>query len=371
MQGYYKIFDTCITISLCIGVTLELAFVIFGNLVLKYFFNMQGLVLIYGYEYLCIAGLGICLNMLLFNFSAYFKSTEKTSIFIRTSIISNIVNILIDYLLVFGKLGLPKLGVMGAAIGTIVGLLTNTLIYYYYFKKFSGRSIKIFINKDILIKLMKSYIPLVGQDFIESSAFILIITSIVTSLGTVSMGAYNLIMVIINIIILPVYAFGNATLTLVAKTNGSKDTTETKRIIQLPFISMSILSILLLPIGIILLSNFHFFGKLVTNNPELIYTSVKVIKYAILIQFFNMTNQILKYALNAIEDANWVLIYTTVISALSLYIVYLLSKTLGFGLIGIFCGLGFNYIILTIGFLYRYIKKHKQIQETSYMRVLS
>lgn len=50
------------------------------------------------------------------------------------TILSNIVNIVINYLLIFGKFGCPKLGVIGAAIGTIVSRIAMLVFIHYMMK---------------------------------------------------------------------------------------------------------------------------------------------------------------------------------------------------------------------------------------------
>lgn len=206
-SDYAKLFNTTMAVFIAIGIICEVVYLFLGKFILQFGFNMSGDILRYGYYYLIIAGLGTGLNIVLFIFSAFFKSIEKTKIILKGSIISNALNILIDYVLVFGKFGLPKLGVIGAAIGTITGLALNIFIYYLSFKKWSWFKLHTMINKKLFKTIRSSYIPLLGQDLIESSAFTTILLMIVTKLGPESTSAYNVIFVVLGAINLPIYAY--------------------------------------------------------------------------------------------------------------------------------------------------------------------
>ena len=73
------------------------------------------------------------MNMLIFNFSVYFRNLKNTKISFYSTIISTSINIVFDYLFVFGKFGFPELGAKGAAIGSGLGLLAGLIIYVFKF----------------------------------------------------------------------------------------------------------------------------------------------------------------------------------------------------------------------------------------------
>lgn len=87
----------------------------------------------YACDYSKIAGIGLGINMLLFIFSSYFKNLQKPMVYLYGTIISLVVNFVLDYMLVFGKFGFPKMGVIGAGIGTVAGLFCHLIIYIVAF----------------------------------------------------------------------------------------------------------------------------------------------------------------------------------------------------------------------------------------------
>ena len=56
------------------------------------------------------------------------------------TLLVNAVNILLDYMLIFGRWGAPRLGTSGAAIGTVSALGLNLLIYALIARRFIGFS---------------------------------------------------------------------------------------------------------------------------------------------------------------------------------------------------------------------------------------
>lgn len=351
LDGYSDLFSTIVTISFCIGIGFEIICLIFGRIFLSNFYNMSGNALNYAYIYLAISGLSLLLNMLMFVYSAYFKSIERTSILFKSSIIANIINIAFDYVLVFGKLGFPKLGVAGAAIGSILGLAANTLIYFITFRKYSDFKYIFMIKRNTVLEVLRSYIPLVGQDFIESTAFVFIITAIITKLGIISIGAYNLINVIVGIIVLPIYAYGNAIMTIMAKCT-SDDTS--KFMHRIPLISIGLVLSIILPLFFIILINPATVFSIITNKAPLVDAAIASLAIGLLIQIPNSINNIYKYSLNALEDSKWVLYYHCIVSGFSLLLIYYFSKIFFNGIIGIFFGMGMNYLLLALGFYIRY-----------------
>ncbi|MFA7167880.1 MAG: MATE family efflux transporter [Sphaerochaetaceae bacterium] len=81
-----------------------------------------------GASYLRIVGYAYPLQILVMAMSALLRSMEKVRIPLYGGIAAVLTNFVANYLLIFGKLGLPKLGVRGAAIGTVIASLVNLLV---------------------------------------------------------------------------------------------------------------------------------------------------------------------------------------------------------------------------------------------------
>ncbi len=112
-----------------------------------------------------------------------------------------------------------------------------------------------------------------------------------------------------------------------------------------------------LEVSVFLITRSNTLLSLITNEKPLISATVDVIFLAVIIQYIYIFTNIYKCALNAIEDERWVFFYHTIVSMISLLMIYFLSNYVGLSIRGVYYGLGFNYTILFIGFYLRYYNK--------------
>ena len=87
-----------------------------------------------GAGYLRLASLSYIITAISFAYNVALRSTGRPNIPMISSLISFITNVIFNYILIFGKLGFPALGVKGAAIGTIIARIAEVsfLIYTVY-----------------------------------------------------------------------------------------------------------------------------------------------------------------------------------------------------------------------------------------------
>ena len=117
-----------------ITIIIYLIFVLIGIFAIKPFFASQTKdteILNFGMDYLqliCIGSVGLCGQFL---FERLLQSTGKTFYTMITQATGAIINIILDPIFIFGLFGLPKLGVMGAAVATIIGQICAFLFAFY------------------------------------------------------------------------------------------------------------------------------------------------------------------------------------------------------------------------------------------------
>ncbi len=108
--------------------------------------------------------------------SGFFCGIGRTRIVMIASIISMAANIILNYILIFGKYGLPALGIQGAAIGTIIGSLIGVLVLFvsYLSKKYAFEfqtDSSFAFDKDIMRKLLHFGYPSGIELFLNFTAF--------------------------------------------------------------------------------------------------------------------------------------------------------------------------------------------------------
>lgn len=193
------------------------------------FYHIRGTQLTELLSYFYPSSFTVLLNLLIFQYSVYFRNQLNTKIALWSTAVSTIVNLFFDYTLVYGVFGLPKLGAAGAALGSILGLVAGLLVYEVtYWRNYSpisfvfdkkATTLKIGFRQILgkiltqLTKILKLYPSLLGQDFLENTLLVMIVSCAVARLGTMEMAIYNLLDIILNLLTLPVYAYATATQT--------------------------------------------------------------------------------------------------------------------------------------------------------------
>jgi putative MATE family efflux protein len=345
-------FNVTIIINIVIGLILFLLMYIFSRIILSSFFGLDGQTLIEATNFLKIFSLTIGLNLILFTFSALFKVCKKTSNIFTVSIIVNIMNIVLDYILVFGKLCFPKLGSMGAAIGTVISLLINIIVYCLLARKYVTLNFKIpnFIKE--CINLITLSLPLMGQEVFQDLFFVCGINMIVSRIGIIELSTYTLLLNVINLLLMPMFAYSSTNMTLVSEALGKRDIKNCNRITHL-CLFMTLVIFLSSFLFVVPLKN--YIPSLITSDSNLINSCSNYIIFAVGVQLFCIFQTMYKFSLQSINFEKWVFKYSSIINVITVILFILLSFKLK--LYGIYIGFLINYIVLSIMFYKKYRKE--------------
>ena len=351
------IFSTAFSLAIVILIVVGVITLVFGRLFLETFLGLQEDVLEYACDYLAIAGWGVGLNMLIFLFSAYFKNLKKTYISMAANIVSLGVNFIVDYTLVFGKFGFPRLGVKGAAIGTVVGLALNVVIFVIAFQRIKIVKFSFGFKGKELGQLIKLYIPILGQDFVEATLFIMLVSAMVGRLDTYSIATYNILEVIAAFVILPAHAYGGVAMALVAE---NLQKLSKKELIKYPGVSIVCSEILITITGLCIIF-IPGMLEIITDNAKLIKQAYDVLLIAVGIQLINAVSQIFKYTLQSTEDERWVFIYSAIVIIMSSVLICVNLFAVGMGIAGVYAGVGVMYVMMAGGYVVRFLsyKSHR------------
>ncbi len=185
-----------------------------------------------GSAYIRIACLSYLPLGISFPISQSLRATGETRLPVIMSMVSLVINILFDYLLIFGHLGLPALGVKGAAIATVLARIIEAILYLYAISKndyaFNSSITKIFhfeksLAKNIIIKA----IPLIANETLWQFGMTTLIKSY-SSRGAIVNTAYSISVTISDLFFILFAGMATATTILVGTPLGANKLKEAK-----------------------------------------------------------------------------------------------------------------------------------------------
>jgi putative MATE family efflux protein len=280
----------------------------------------------------------------------------KTPLFIM--FISNIINVLFNYLLIFGIGIFPAMGVAGAALGSGIGRFVGFLIGITILIK-GEKGIKLDLEvielkidfqmiKDILI----IGIPAAVEQFARQSSQI-IYTALVAGLGTATIAANAVTMNVSSLSFMPGFGFGMAATTLVGQSLGAKK----KQLAEDYSKQSAYLTLILMTAASILMYIFvDPIVNLYTDDPAVINMAVSALKIFILFQPLLGLFMVLAGALKGAGDTKWVMYFTIIGNwGVRLVLSYILGLRMGIGLNGFWLAMGIDVTFRTILIIWRFI----------------
>jgi len=247
-------------------------------------FNPNEEVVALGSRYLITVALSYLATSISISFAFASRSIENTFLPMLASIIALGVNIVLNYILIFGKFGFNPMGVEGAAWATVIARFIEaiTIIIYIYYNK-----LVIAINLKKIHIFQIKYISLAIGGILP-----ILINEIVWGLGTTT---YNIIYArlgvsatatiqitttVINLFMIVIFALGNSAMIVVGKEIGKGDI-EAGNLYAKKLCKLSLLIGLFIGIFIFILA--PYIVRLFNVNEEILIAGEKILKINALI----------------------------------------------------------------------------------------
>ena len=153
------------------------------------------------------------------------RTTEQVAVALITNSSAIVINIVLNYILIFGKLGFEPMGINGAATATLIARIIELLMVLSYIVFFEKR-VKLRISRMYRIKsaLIKDFIryslPVICNETLWGLG-ITVHAAVIGNMGPQAHSAYSVANIIEQIGLLAAMGFANATLIIIGKEIGA------------------------------------------------------------------------------------------------------------------------------------------------------
>ncbi len=328
-----------------VSLLLNLVFGLFVSTVLYYgaafLLTMMGLrseLMEYGVNYMEIVGAFAFFQAVSLTISASLRSANKAVYPMMVTVVVNILNIIGNYSLIFGKFGMPALGVEGAAISTafargISMVILFVILFRKHIPKFPLSYFRPFPFAE-LKKLLKIGIPSAGENMSYSFSQV-ILTYFINMLGNEALTTRTYVVNIVMFVYLFAIAMAQGGAICIGHLVGEKKI-RAAYLLGKYVMRISVLVSLVLSCIWALMGN-SLLGWL-TDNPEIIRMGTIVLFIDVVLEVGRAINIYATNALRATGDVNYPFYVGLVVQwSVAVGCGYLFGIHWGWGLAGMWC----------------------------------
>ncbi len=281
--------------------------------------------------------------------AALFRAIGNSKISMKTSLASNILNIVGNAIFIFGF----NMGVFGAGLSTLISRIAAAVLMFIFLK---GQPeipmrFKFKFNKRMIQQILYIGVP----NGIENSIFQLgklLLSSLIASFGTIAIAANAVAGTVTSMETIPANAIGIAMITVVGQCVGAKELGQARKyvikLLKIAYACIIVLNLALIPFLKPICGIFNL-------TPETTDLAVKLMLYhSICCMLIHPLSFCLANGLRAANDVR----FTMIVSASSMWIfrivlAYVLGRFFGLGIMGIWIAMTVDWLVRAIFFTTR------------------
>lgn len=294
--------------------------------------------------------------LIFFSFKQFFEGIGNVKIAMVVTIISNLVNIGLNYLLIYGKFGFPALGLNGAGYATLISRIIMPVIFVMAiwqrknFSTYFKTAFHAVIDPRKVKRIVSIGFPIGGQMVIEVLSF---------SLGAIMMGwiskeaiaGHQVAISMAAMTYMISFGLAAGTTIRVSHAFGDRNMYEIKHAI---YASLHIVVIFMSTMGLSFILLRYFLPLAFTSDTAVIEVAASLLVVAAFFQIFDGIQVVLLGALRGMADVR-IPMYAAFFSyiVVSLPVSYLLAFVVGMGYAGVWVGFVFGLSIAAVLFALR------------------
>ncbi|WP_251867963.1 MATE family efflux transporter [Enterococcus malodoratus] len=346
-----RVTNQAVILTLTVSLLLGVVSIFFGESLLRVMGASEA-VLQESLQFFTVVGGGAVFMGLMTIFGSILRATGDTKSPMKISVVVNIGNIVIDYILIFGLGPIPALGVLGTAIGTVLSRLLGCWLLYRKVQQskspvdratlFASGSYRPLVNLSIPATLERLVMRL-GQ---------VLYFGLIVSISVKTFAAHSIAGNIESFTYMPAYGLATAATILVGNAIGARDNQLAKSYgysaAKYGVIFMSLL-------GVILFFGAPFFASMFTSDQEALRQIVVALRIDAFAQPGLAISLITTGALQGMGDTKTPL-YSTAFGMWGIRVVgvIVLSKYLGLGIAGIWLSIAIDLYLRSLFLVYKF-----------------
>ncbi len=302
-------------------------------------------VVLLGTAYMRIVAAGAIFMVLTMCVAAALRGAGDTTTPMKVNTFCNVLNVIGNYVLIYGKLGFPRMGVAGAALSTSV---SRAIAFLLIMRVVTGGRFVLRLkgpfrpNLPLIRRIVEVGIPAAIEQLILRGGQLTYLR-IVAGFGTAVVASHQIAMNIMALSFMPGQALAVAATTLVGQGLGArrpdlaeKGALETRR---LGMVVSGAMALLFIVFG-------RYIAMLYTNDPGVVANTAMILRIIGLVQPAQSTQFILAGGLRGAGDTKWPLYSTAVgIWGFRVIVGYLLAVVLGMELVGAWLGMAIDQLV--------------------------
>jgi MATE family multidrug resistance protein len=307
--------------------------------------------------YYRILVLSILPFLMFFTLKQFLEGLGKTKVATIITLTANVINVIVNFLLIYGLYGFPELGLNGAGYGTLVARLFMPLLLILWFVK-SEYYVKYkpylkleFLQKQAFYKLFKFNLPIGLQIIVEVVAFAFG-GLMMGWFGEVALAAHQIALGLASFTFMIASGIGSATTIRISYQLGDKQYLNLKRA---GFASIHLVTAFMGSSAILFLIFRSYLPMMFTSDGAVIELAAHLLLFAAIFQIVDGIQLVSISALRGLSDVNFAL-WVSVLSygVFALFVSYFAAFQLDFGPGGIWMGFVVGLSFASMVFLKRF-----------------
>ncbi|QDV52494.1 MATE family efflux transporter [Gimesia fumaroli] len=298
--------------------------------------------------------------------SCFYTGRGKTMVVMWVNLASVMLNMVLDYCLIFGAGPFPAMGIKGAAIATVAANVSMLVFYaFVIFAKHEAREYGLFNhyrwNRDLFLRLIRYGFPNGMLYFVDIIGFTLFIV-LVGRIGKIELAATTIAFNLNSLAFVPMMGVGTAVMTLVGKRIGEGRPQLAVRTTWKAFAASAVYMLLFAAVYVglpdLLLRPYE--PEVITEDfLEVRHTAVVLLRFAALFSFFDAAVVVFGSAIRGAGDTRFCMIFSLVTGwAIMVIPTFLIWKYADAKLFGSWTACTSYLGVLGIGYLIRFQAGH-------------